>query len=293
MSARSRLRAMCRVESAPLPMKKDPEHNSTDSAKIEALITRIEQGQLRDEDAQLLARLLRLLLRLITLLQHKNASLYRLKRLLFGPRSDKRREANSSPGAGSEGESDSASSASTENSSPDTPKGVRSQNPSRKSGHGRMGAEAYTGARAVRCRDAELTHGARCPHDGCSGKLYDTKQPAIFIRLTGQPLVGATRYEQEVLRCSACQERFTAPLPARVRPEKYDETCDVSLALAKYGVGLPWYRLSRLQESFGVPLPESIQFERCEAGPMRRCQSSSTCVGWPQMVKSSTAMTRG
>jgi hypothetical protein len=38
-------------------MKKD-----TDSAEIEALITRLEGGQLRDEDAQLLARLLRLLL---------------------------------------------------------------------------------------------------------------------------------------------------------------------------------------------------------------------------------------
>jgi hypothetical protein len=36
-----------------------------------------------------------------------------------------------------------------------------------------------------------------------------------------------------------------------VKPEKYDETCDVSLALAKYGAGLPWYRLARLQESFG------------------------------------------
>jgi hypothetical protein len=86
-------------------MKKDPDHNSTDSAEIEALITRLERGQLRDGDAQLLARLLRLLLRLITLLQNKNASLSRLKRLLFGPRSDKRREANSSPGAGAEGES--------------------------------------------------------------------------------------------------------------------------------------------------------------------------------------------
>jgi hypothetical protein len=128
-----------------------------------------------------------------------------------------------------------------------------------------MRAEAYTGARLVRCRDAELKSGADCPHDGCRGKLYDTKHPSIFIRLTGQPLVGATRYEQEVLRCSACQERFTAPLPADVKPEKYDETCDVSLALAKYGAGLPWYRLARLQESFGVPLPESIQFERCEA----------------------------
>ena len=59
-------------------MKKDPDQNLTDSVEIEALITRPERGQLRDEDAQLLARLLRLLLRLITLLQQKNASLSRL-----------------------------------------------------------------------------------------------------------------------------------------------------------------------------------------------------------------------
>jgi hypothetical protein len=106
-------------------MKKDPDQNSTDSAEIEALITRIERGQLRDEDAQLLARLLRLLLRLITLLQQKNSSLSHLKRLLFGPRSDKRRAISPSSGAGSEEEADSASSTSTENPSSDTPKGAR------------------------------------------------------------------------------------------------------------------------------------------------------------------------
>jgi hypothetical protein len=37
-------------------MKEDPDQNSTDSAEIEALITRIERGQLRDGNAQLLAR---------------------------------------------------------------------------------------------------------------------------------------------------------------------------------------------------------------------------------------------
>jgi hypothetical protein len=83
MCARSRLRAARCVESAPSLMKKDPDQNSADSAEIEALITRLERGQLRDGDAQLLARLLRLLLRLITLLQQKNASLSRLKRLLL------------------------------------------------------------------------------------------------------------------------------------------------------------------------------------------------------------------
>jgi hypothetical protein len=116
-------------------MKKDPDHNSTDSAEIEALITRLERGQLRDEDAQLLPRLLRLLLRLITLLQQKNASLSRLKRMLFGPRSDTRMNTNPSSSSGAEGGFDSASSTSTENSSPDIPKGARSQSPSRKGAH--------------------------------------------------------------------------------------------------------------------------------------------------------------
>jgi aspartate aminotransferase-like enzyme len=32
--------------------------------------------------------------------------------------------------------------------------------------------------------------------------------------LTGQPIVGATRYEQQSLPCSACQEYFWAELPA-------------------------------------------------------------------------------
>jgi len=48
-----------------------------------------------------------------------------------------------------------------------------------------MGADAYTGARVVRCRDAELKPGAGCPHDGCKGKLYDTKQPDEEGRIVG------------------------------------------------------------------------------------------------------------
>jgi len=107
-------------------MKKDPDHNSTDPAEIEALITRLERGQLREGDAQLLSRLLRLPLRLITLLQQKNTSLARLKRLLFGPWSDTRMGTIPSPGAGAEGETDSASSTSTENPSHDTSKEARS-----------------------------------------------------------------------------------------------------------------------------------------------------------------------
>ncbi len=40
-------------------MKKDPDPNSTDPAEIEALITRLERGELREGDAQSLGQLLR------------------------------------------------------------------------------------------------------------------------------------------------------------------------------------------------------------------------------------------
>jgi transposase len=246
-------------------MKNEPDPNSTNPAEIEDLIARLEQGQLRDGDAQLLGRLLRLLLRLIALLQQKNASLARLKRMLFGPGTDRRQLPDPQPSSKAAGESDSSCSASKSNVAPDDPSQTRSEAAGRKAGHGRKAASSYTGAQVVVCRHPTLEAGDHCPDPCCRGHLYGVQPPAIFIQLTGQPLVGATRFEQEVLRCSACQERFTAPLPPEVAPEKYDATCDVSLALAKYGAGLPHYRIARLQESYGVPLAESVQFERCEA----------------------------
>jgi transposase len=246
-------------------MKNEPDPNSTNPAEIEALIARLDQGQLREGDAQLLGRLLRLLLRLIALLQQKNASLARLKRMLFGPGTDRRQSPLPQSESDTAGESNSPSSASISDAAPDKVGKARSEIVGRKVGHGRKASSAYTGAQVVVCPHPVLRTGDHCPDPHCRGHLYSVMPPAIFIQLTGQPLVGATRFEQEVLRCSACQERFTAPLPQEVAPEKYEASCDVSLALAKYGAGLPLYRIARLQQSYGVPLPESVQFERCEA----------------------------
>ena len=47
--------------------------------------------------------------------------------------------------------------------------------------------------------------------------------------------------------------------------EKYDATADVAIVMAKYAAGLPFHRLARRQQSFGVPVAESVQWERCEA----------------------------
>lgn len=239
-------------------MSKHQEKSSTNGVEIEALRERLRSRALQPEDWQLLERLLGTLLNLLSLLQQKNASLKRLKRLLFGPRSDKR--------SATQGKSETAP---TEESAPTTSaapeKSSLGSAPRSRRGHGRRRGAAYTGAPVVACQDPTLQPGASCPDLVCPGHLYDTRQPAILLQLTGQPLVGATRYEQQVLRCSACQTRYTASLPAGVKPEKFDPTADVAIALAKYGAGLPFYRLARWQESCGVPLAESVQFERCEA----------------------------
>jgi hypothetical protein len=85
-----------------------------------------------------------------------------------------------------------------------------------------------------------------------------------LIQLEGQPPVSATQYEQQVLRCSACQTRYTASPPEGVPPVKYLPSCDVAIAMWKYSAGVPFTRFEKVQSSFGVPLSESVMYERCE-----------------------------
>jgi transposase len=146
--------------------------------------------------------------------------------------------------------------------SPESTSPEQETHESKRPGHGRRSASDYPGAKRVSCQDPLRQAGDRC---ACGGRLYQTSTPAVFLRFTGQPLVGATCYEQAVLRCSACQQRFPAPLPEGVPAEKYDATADVAIVLAKYAAGLPFHRLAQMQEAFGVPLPPSVQWERAEA----------------------------
>src|SRR5438309_10641893 len=60
---------------------------------------------------------------------------------------------------------------------------------SKRPGHGRRSVDDYPGAHRVSCHDPVRQPGDRC---ACGGKLYDTRTPAVFLRFTGQPLVGAT-----------------------------------------------------------------------------------------------------
>jgi hypothetical protein len=181
--------------------------------------------------------------------------------MLFGPSAEKadlRQDSQSSKeeNKGSSTDNDPNNKAETE------PTAV-SEHKKRK-GHGRIAANQYTGANKVVCIDDELKVNGQCPHEGCQGRLYDTKEHQEFIRFTARPIIDATLYQQEVLRCQDCGARFAAKLPEGVPAVKYDETADVMMALMKYAAGLPFYRLEKLQALMGTPLPASTQFMRCE-----------------------------
>ena len=84
------------------------------------------------------------------------------------------------------------------------------------------------------------------------------------MRIVGQAPLAATVYELDRLRCNLCGEVFTAQEPEGVGPEKYDETTAAMIALLKYGSGMPFYRLEKLEHLLGIPLPASTQWEIVE-----------------------------
>ena len=139
----------------------------------------------------------------------------------------------------------------------------------RKKGHGRNGPGAYKGARKVRVAHPAMKRADHCP--GCQkGKLYPLNEPKRLIRLIGKAPVKATVYELEALRCNLCGEVYTAQPPSGVGTEKYDASAVGMIALLKYGSGIPFYRLQKLESDLmrfqllrqGIPLAPATQWQQ-------------------------------
>jgi hypothetical protein len=130
-------------------------------------------------------------------------------------------------------------------------------------GHGRNGTAAFTGATRIAIAHATLRPGALCPE--CRvGKVYRQKQPKTLIRIVGQPPLEARVYEMEQLRCNGCGEVFGAEAPEGAGEQKYDESAAAMIAQLRYGSGVPFKRLERLEGNLGIPLPAATQWEVVE-----------------------------
>ena len=247
-------------------------------AEGEALIARLSVYTPSRSDCELLIQVVRWYFWLVWTVQEAKLSLKKLRTLLCGqgPKRPTRCEpvaasvSTSSRGDGvvagdesvhdEEGERSTAARSQLESvaSATETSKPQGGHRP----GTGRLGAEAYTGAERVECHHEELAVGQRCPVCG-QGTLY-ALPPGVEIRIDGQALLSAIRYELAKLRCSACGQIFTAGLPAGAGATKYSPQARAVLAVGRYLLGLPLYRIAAYQAMLGVPVPDATQWDQIE-----------------------------
>lgn len=144
-----------------------------------------------------------------------------------------------------------------------TNRNPRRTRPAKKSpkGHGRNDADAYKGAEVIHVEHQDLRPGDDCPDEHCKGKLYELSEPGVFIKVIGNSLATAKRYNLQKLRCTLCQKVYQASLPEGVSDKKYDENFVSMLMLNKYFISVPFYRQDRLQNYLGIPLPSSTQWD--------------------------------
>jgi transposase len=223
-----------------------------DMGKLEDALRRAE-GRLDEQDYAILKTLAESYTYLSELVGDKNTTIARLRKLLFGAKTETTAAVTGRvPAEGVQG--------------PEAPVNAgpealdKSPMSGQAEGHGHNGAAAYTGAEKIEVPHPLLAPGDSCPH--CEkGTVYETQRPGVLVRLVGQPPVGAKVYYLQKLRCNLCGKVFTAAAPEAAGEEKYDATVASTIALLKYGSGMPFNRLARLQGTVGVPLPASTQWD--------------------------------
>jgi transposase len=222
---------------------KEAEAVPVSGEQMEALLRRVESRQLLDSDFALLSTIVITVQRMALVLSKKRTSIARLKKMLFGARTEKTETVVG------------------------TDRGQKDPKATGK-GHGRRRRGEYWGARHQTVPHRELAVGQRCP-ECARGTLYQLKAPSVQMWFTAVAPIQATALECQRLRCSGCGTLFTASPPAEAAV-KYDESVGSIIALLRFGNGMPHFRLAQFQRAMGVPLPPSVQWalvrrkaERC------------------------------
>ena len=232
---------------------KEPELVTATQEELDEILQRARPA-LSDQQYRLLEGVLATFVFVMLKLQNAKTSIKRFQRMLFGHRTEHKRNVLERAAAADDSQlPDGAESV------PQMPATVPAPKP-RRPGHGRNGSQAYSGAPIVECEHSELESGDRCPQ--CNqGKVYDSP-PKSLVKVIGQAPLGATVYRVQRLRCRMCDAVFTAPLPAAVAAlPKYDSSCASMIAVLRYGNGLPHFRLEGLQASLYIPLPDATQWD--------------------------------
>ena len=242
-----------------------PEIIEVDSQRFDELLQRAESNTLRDDDLELMRQLFASYRGFFQIVGDKNTTIARLRKWMFGSATetsknilgDSNEASNPSDGDSSAAGDASGIAADAESGESFSSGADDSKEPP--PGHGRYGVSDYPGAEQVDVKHPEHSPGDVCPDCG-QGTLYE-KPPGVLVRFVGQAPLSATVYRMQKLRCHLCGKLFTAPTPAGIGEDKYDHTAASMIGLLKYGSGLPFNRLDRLQGNCEIPLAASTQWD--------------------------------
>ena len=233
-----------RQKTPPPPLRPDLRFREIPAEVLRSHVARIQEAMGEGEVHADMRALVETMLVIREELERKGASIQRLTSIIWGPKTEsfaavcreaKRAEDPAAP--------------------------PRSKEKREKAkGHGRNAAADFPRATRIPVPLEGNASGEPCP-ECLKGKVYPQKEPATLLRITGVAPFTARVYELERRRCNLCGEVFTAPAPAGVGAEKYDESVAAMLGLLRYGAGLPMNRIEKLQAGFGIPLPVSTQWE--------------------------------
>ena len=261
-------------------MVKKPVDNVTRSAEEgEALIARGDLSHVAQADARVVEQIIRLYCWVAFALQEAKRRGKRLRNVFFGssrtpttppesavsaPASDGRGEEAAGgavvpvaePSSGFEAAGGAAGPAALESAASPTPRGGH------RLGTGRLGADASAGAERVECHHEACAVGQRCPV--CGQGPFDELPPGSAMRIDGHALLSAIRDAWQKLRCAACGHIVTASLPTEGGEDKDSPRARAVLAIGRYALGLPLYRLQSDQAMLGVPVADATQWDQSE-----------------------------
>ena len=216
---------------------KPPKKIKMSKAQMRALKERIKRRRLDESDWEVIEAAVDTVDCLSEVIEEKNASIGRLCKYLIGAPTETARNVLKN-----------------EKQQPEP------KTPQKRKGHGRKPATEYKGATKITIDHPTLSAGNLCPE--CEkGKVYELSMPSVSVYIQGEAPLKATVYERMRLRCNLCGRIYAPELPAEVADKKYDESAAAVVAVLKYGCGMPFNRLARLQDNLDNPVPASTQWD--------------------------------
>ena len=253
--------------------------------EIEALVYRLDNKCLREEDYPLLLEVLRAMIWLSFSLQEKELSIKRLRsifgvktesaeklfQLACGNTSEKsaKKDQNSASDENRLNEKDAEQSPKEDQNALNNEAHVNEDGEQGQSGdkkpknHGHRPSSDYTQANVIEIPHQALKKGDTCP-ECLKGRLFQLKSGTV-IRIVGQPWLQVEIYKPERLRCPLCGRVFTANLPTECHTgSRVDYSAKAIVTVLKYRGGVPFYRQEQVQEILGAPISASEIWEMTE-----------------------------